>query len=837
MNLRTFYKNLLLIMYVILFFIPFQACFSQGSLTQEALQTADIVKNALKYGPHPRLHLNRDLLNQIKDLKDSNDPLWKLFYNWVKNKPTYSDMSGGVLTSYLLAYLVTGESQYFDWAWDLMKTRIYKNGVDRSGGFNTLIDLYKENHSAAFKGGQLIAQMAMLYDWGYDQSNPTQKKDLIDWLNGANRYNYLHNSVAKLYFRNDGAISTYGLAAGVYATLGENAEAQTQLKWFQNKWQEHMKTMDIVGNGGAMAEGNAYGGGTAYTLSLTANLVYYASGNDLFLSHPWFKQRLVYDAFSAYPGTIGGPDSPILYGWPGVMKEQASLGGDGRRGYSFAQLPLRPNGLILSRHFAGTEEATIWNWVYRQPEVDNVSASNSFLDIMFYSPKPMLIKPTKLSHFDPSLGYVYIRSDWDSDDATWISFWAGPHLDTHQHLDQGGFTIFKHRDLAPKTGHYDKDNVFSEHHLSYYTRTISSNGILVGDPYEIYKNFIAGYGCNKNGKGTALIPPDNSERVCIPNDGGQRTMEPFSLAVNTAKKFYAKQDVFDVAKVTFFEDKGGYVSLAADITNAYNNPRYSTPGNKPKVNRVYRWLVYLRSLDVIVIGDIVESTDPGFEKKWLLHSLDQLQIGGDIETIQPGEEIHTNVNEARIVVDDTQPSDRDQSTVDMRKGYAALLVKTLFPNQFRYRKVGGREPAETVHRDVYKPDSSGYNKNHFHRHINDFWVKDFSEGIIPNHKSFNWIPEFPNETATSAYATIFRGGYGRWRLEVEPAVPETTDYFLNVLKPTVDPHERLPLMEKIDTSDVFGTMILANNKLYTVIFQKGEGNIQPPIVRAERIPD
>jgi hypothetical protein len=33
------------------------------------------------------------------------------------------------------------------------------------------------------------------------------------------------------------------------------------------------------------------------------------------------------------------------------------------------------------------------------------------------------------------MGFVYMRSDWDSPDATWISFWAGPHIDTHQHRE------------------------------------------------------------------------------------------------------------------------------------------------------------------------------------------------------------------------------------------------------------------------------------------------------------------------------------------------------------------------------------------------------------------
>jgi hypothetical protein len=323
-------------------------------------------------------------------------------------------------------------------------------------------------------------------------------------------------------------------------------------------------------------------------------------------------------------------------------------------------------------------------------------------------------------------------------------------------------------------------------------------------------------GCDENGKVLRTMEA-HQWPACIPNDGGQRTMSPRGLAVANADQFYRDRDIFDVARVVSFRDDGRAVTVVADITNAYNNPRYSTPGNKPKVNRVYRRLMYIRGLDLLAIADTVESTNPQFQKKWLLHALDHIEIQGEVESVDAGESVHRNIDQARIVVDDTQPSDKFQTTFDLRKGYAALLLKTLFPARFQYRKVGGREPAETPHADLYNP---GRNAGHYHRHLKDFWVKDFSEGVIPNHKSTNWAPERPNEYAEPAYVPIYGPGYGRWRLEVEPAVPASTDYFLNILKPVLSPGEVLPPIRRVQTAETFGAEIVQDRTSYVLTFSK-----------------
>ena len=783
--------------------------------------------------PHPRLEMTPEFVAQLKTLRRQNDPVWTRLAHWIETHRR-NPGNGNIATACMLSYLVTDEQRDFDCGWSFARSKIYRNGADRAGGLLPILDLYKGNkHTAAFQGGVLLGVIAHFYDWGYAALSPEQRRDLVEWLHATTRFEHVDCPEGGLYMRNDGASVTQGVAAAVYATLDENPDQQQMLAWFDERWSQTLQALDIMGKGGATGEGNAYGTSpTALGIITAANVAWTAAGRDLFASHPFFRQRLLYDAFATYPGVIGGPSDPTRFP-DNPFPEEASIGGDSRRAAGWLNRGTRRNGLMLSRRFAGTEEADTWNWVFRQPAIDRAYEDNDCVfDVLYYSPPPRMVKPRRLSFFDPSMGYVYIRSDWDSPDATWIAFWAGPHIDTHQHLDQGSFTVFKRRDLAPKTGHYDDDSVFNPHHLGWYTRTISSNGILIGDPHEVFRGFIAGMGCDANGKSLSQTT-EAKWPGCIPNDGGQRTFVPAGgMGVRNAENFQNKRDAYDVARVVSFRDEGGAVTVVADITNAYNNPRFSTQGNKPKVTRVFRRLVYIRRLDMIAIADTVESTDPAFEKKWLLHSLDRIEIGGRATNIEPGESVHRDVDNAKIVVDDSDPSDRNQTTFDLRRGYAALLVKTLSPSPFHYRKVGGREPADTIHEDTYDP---GRNAGHLHRHVKDFWVKDYNQGLIPNHVSFNWAPERPNETmGAPPYMSVFGPGYGRWRLEVEMDRQAKEDVVLNILKPTVNAADVLPSIEQLDRGGEFGARISAADATYTLLFRKE--TLDPPVVTVEPRP-
>ena len=787
----------------------------------------------IRLGAHPRMGFNEEFLRQLKSLRTGNRPEWMRFEEWLAkpNEPGFGHMGQALM----LGYVVTKKNAYFDAAWKIYAPNIYVNGVDRTKGLRPFMGecgkaVYCEDHGAGFVGGYLIMEVASFYDWGFDALMPTQRQDIIEWLNTACEFEELHNSYAHTHFRNDGLIITGALGAAAYATWGENSRATALMASFRREWGHTLEALDVLGKGGALGEGNAYDEATGASLINIANYVYYASGENLFYSHPYFRRHLAYVAFSTYPYRLGEADDPISHSNPPhPVPEGASLNGDDNRGFSWHTVHMRPNGLALARRFPNSEEAGIFNWVFRQKEVE--SSNDPWADVFFWAPTPALIKPKRLSFFDPSLGYVYVRSDWDSRDATWIASWAGPHADTHQHLDQGSFTIFKRRDLAPKTGNYDYDTV-KPHFMSYYTRTVSDNNLLIGDPNEYFSTFIGYWGCDGLREHDLFPAPDGGAKVCIPNDGGQRTMAPYSLALFNNDDFFSRRDVYDVAKVTSFADNGQAVVWVADITNAYNNPRHTTPNNQPKVTKVYRKFVYLRRPDILLVADTVDSTNPDFEKSWLLHAVDHIEVGGTVKKVDDGESIHTETDIARIVVDDKNPGNLGQVTSDLRTGYAALQLKTLFPNNFRYDLIGGREASATSHMEQFQTDpkmlQGGGKGDHMHRHFKDFWVKDYSEGVQPDHRSQNWAPVYPQEVAYSQKGPTFIGGYGRWRLEVQPTAPAKNDYFLNVLKPTLETTDNMPDVKKFETADTFGASFTSDGKGYKVTFTKE--SLAPPVV-------
>jgi hypothetical protein len=295
----------------------------------------------LLLSPHPRLGLNPDLLSQIKVLQSTKKAVWTRFEDWLK-KPTDSKY-GFPGQGLLLGYAITKNQSYFNAAWRLCAAKLYANGHDRSRGL------------AASAGSQLIFQMAVCYDWGFDALTESQRHDLIEWLNAANLYAHEHLPA--------NPETTLGYAASAYATFEENRQAILQMAWFRKAWEADLQ---------ALSPGGASSEEAAETPILTANSVFYASGENLFYSHLFFQRHLAFEAFSN------------------------SL--------------LRPNGLALSRRFPNTEETDLFNWVFRQK--DNDQSADPFVDVLYSTPPFVLVKPKRLSFVDPAMGFVYLRADW-----------------------------------------------------------------------------------------------------------------------------------------------------------------------------------------------------------------------------------------------------------------------------------------------------------------------------------------------------------------------------------------------------------------------------------------
>src|SRR5205814_2007099 len=107
--------------------------------------------------------------------------------------------------------------------------------------------------------------------------------------------------------------------------------------------------------------------------------------------------------------------------------------------------------------------------------------------------------------------------------------------------------------------------------------------------------------------------------------------------------------------------------------------------------------------------------------------------------------LYSGANQAKIIVDSSQPANSGALAPEWRGGYGALLVQTAFPRNAQYRVFGGRNPSLTAHQTEGQSNPAVTNAYHLHTHIADFWVHDYSEGYLPDHESANWPPTFPPE--------------------------------------------------------------------------------------------
>ncbi len=280
------------------------------------------------------------------------------------------------------------------------------------------------------------------------------------------------------------------------------------------------------------------------------------------------------------------------------------------------------------------------------------------------------------------------------------------------------------------------------------------------------------------------------------------------MSVGTVEYWENNFYIYDTAKVTSFYDFEGVVSIASDLTNAYNNPLYTTTWNKPKVNQVLRKTLYIRDLDIFLVGDVIEATNSTFRKKTLLHALQMIEIDTDVNTVieneRKGIDRYRNVKSGKIIMDDTDPSNPNQITYDLRWGNSTLLFETAFPSKFSYRLVGGRNPVEGSYAD--------------------FWVDDYAKdawGGIQSRSSVNYPVSYAIETAYNTFGPTYVGGYGRYRLEVEAETNEATDYFLNIYRPTVDGiNNEIPAYTTFEDSDFFGVVFNVNGREYKAKFPK-----------------
>ena len=337
------------------------------------------------------------------------------------------------------------------------------------------------------------------------------------------------------------------------------------------------------------------------------------------------------------------------------------------------------------------------------------------------------------------------RTGWRPSD-TLVSFKAGGVQVHHAHYDAGTFTIYKEAPLAVLSGTYA--GFGSEHRQLYYIQSVAANCPLV------------------------LMPGEQQETTRyykgpFTSSGGQRVVVPGGSDVQSAAMWRRESQsghLYSAGRMTGYNwQPGAFGFAAADLTCAYNSVLFSWPGQKPKIRRAARALVYLPETETVLVYDRIVSTSPDYQKKWLLHTVNRPEAG---ETKVLKGEAENGILEA---------AGKDL-VVTNKKGM--MNVQALLPAKSRWLLVGGEDYRFYIETDGHQAD--GF------------------DGQNPM-KGFN------------------RAGYfdvGNWRAELEPTVPAESDDFLVAMDlgtADVQPKQKATLVGKGDhyaACQVGGTIVV-----------------------------
>jgi hypothetical protein len=426
--------------------------------------------------------------------------------------------------------------------------------------------------------GADLARCAIVYDLCHEHWTAGERTAFHGYMNRTFDANV--DSETHVFHNGWYGYKWWGIGLAALATYYENDRAPAILKELDREYRTRAApALELGGAGGGWAEGY-YINYFLYEWLFFCEAARRCQGIDYYALAPsFFKERAIAGVFETYPGLREyGSRRPIPVGDGGGRR----FGGDRDKALSSRRILVNhhredPAHQAVHSYNEGTPTSSVGVYAYKDFLWRDVTVAK----------RP--VEELRLSHISPGPGYVYARSSWD-ENATYFFFKCGDRFTAHQHLDVGHFLIYRHDELAGDGGHYDSFG--TDHDVNYHLRTIAHSTILVHDPTESWPGIRAG---------------DVSG-----NDGGQAHDWPHhNGAVVDASSWLEDRELYDIADLLAFEDRGSYLYVAGDCTRAYA-PR--------KLEYFTRQIVFIRP-GTFVIFDRVKSKRPDLKKTWLLQAM------------------------------------------------------------------------------------------------------------------------------------------------------------------------------------------------------------------------
>ncbi len=484
------------------------------------------------------------------------------------------------------------------------------------------------------------------YDWIYDQLTPEEREEVVRGL-------VTHYREALGGSRFPGQ-SRGGIRTGFYgppnmawyvglATHADGFEDDAALELLKRGYEEHMELMDYRSH----AAGDD-GGMGSLALGYAFGMYPWAEFNFMHTLYSSTGIRLEnrYDHMSLFPNWVTW--NYIPGGWRYGF---ADSGPAGRFSDGFLDMHMLQIAHFYADRYLRRARLAMWvrENLLRSTEHDALwwPLAPFFTTRCGSLPEPQ--GPDErwpMARNFENMGMVFMRSGWSPED-TYAAFVCGGSVNQHRHYDQGHFIIFKGGFQALDSGSYGP-RARNDHLTEYFYRTVAHNAILIDAPAEADTPArIWG------GPGKTL-------------DGGQYAFEGKQIAFET-------NDVYSYA--------------ATDATACYD-PR--------KCEEAVRQFVFVYP-DYFVICDRVTAAEPGYGKRWLLHSVDEPQVTEDGFRVQQGD--------GALVCRAVFPEDRVIETVG-GPGKEYWSAGSNHPQEGRHRELSGSwrvevSPGTKRKRDVF----------------------------------------------------------------------------------------------------------------------------------------
>ena len=684
---------------------------------------------------HPRIYLTPSKLAALKSRAVPSNTRW----TQLKDD---ADRSDGEMHARALVYQITGQTGYC------------------TSAVGQALAMIADPNDYSTKAGDI----ALVFDWCYDILSSGQRDTFVNYFNAWGDDTPKSEDLPG--WGNYWPRYSYSYALMGLATQGHNPRAGEWLDEYRNtRFRDNdLDLHQYLQEGGGWPEGMIYDWIANWPKIKALEAWATATGENLFQSNRWYENRFGYILLHRWPGTADQ--------W-GYKSHPYLSTGDTERNRGAIGNYERIMSLILIERFPNNPLAKQLAAYLSSPPTDN---SMSFLyaeEFLWFNPDQAASAPSLLTHYDPDLGSVFMRSDWPDGAAdtkvspTYATFNCGDHFTYHQHFDQNSFTLFKYDDLALDSGVYSGEGL-SNHDINYYVRTIAHNTLVVYNPDEDFSS----------------SRPDAASV-----DGGQRSLYPATRYPQTLEYFNQHRTHYETGNILRYENSDLYTYVLGDATPAYNNPDYNQAmdtglsGNVSKVSRFHREFVYLRpavagGADFLVIFDrvgVARQSFSGQNTKLLFHTMGEPAVEGTGTGVSAGETLYAGAESARV-----------------DNGQGRLFMRFLLPASRNLRKVGGRGQKS-------------------------FWVFD-------DNYDWHWDTGESQPRPVSDFDTV---PYGEWRLELEPADTDLNHNFLAILFPTRNTTAAMPETSLIDTGNAAGAFIADSDLNRLVLFSAAQDGSAP----------